>query len=87
MTAITFTFGDRLRRMRLDAGLSRSEMADTLGISPHTVTNYETDKTLPTDRRLKLWAEACDADPDLLIRWSGWLPRTPDGRAHLAHVA
>jgi transcriptional regulator with XRE-family HTH domain len=73
ITEIHFTFGDHLRRVRLDAEIKRDEMAARLGISGGTISNYENGHTRPTKSRVRLWAEVCDADPDLLLHLCGWI--------------
>lgn len=37
----TFTFGDRVRRLRLDLGLTQGDFADSIGIARATVGKYE----------------------------------------------
>ncbi len=42
-----YTFGDRLRRLRLKSGLSQEAAAERLQVSPQAVSKWETDKCLP----------------------------------------
>ena len=41
------TFGERLRELRLKSGLSQEEAAAQLGVSPQSVSKWETDKCYP----------------------------------------
>ena len=41
------TIGERIKHKRLDAGLKQTDLADKLGISPATVSNWENDKSTP----------------------------------------
>lgn len=51
------TFGDRLRRLRQERGLSLGEIAARLGVSKPTVWAWEHGKSRPVDRRLTGLAE------------------------------
>jgi len=44
----TWTLGDRLAKARKIAGLNTLELADKLGISRNTITNYEKGHTHPS---------------------------------------
>lgn len=44
-TTPTFTTGDRLRKAREFAGVSVHDMAEALGVTRNTVTNYEHERT------------------------------------------
>jgi ribosome-binding protein aMBF1 (putative translation factor) len=41
------TFGDYLRKQRLDSGTLRTELAGKLGVSDSTIDKWECDKTTP----------------------------------------
>ena len=41
--------GERLAELRKDNGLKQAELAKTLKISIHTLSNYETNKSTPDD--------------------------------------
>lgn len=43
----TSTFGDRIRELRVKCGLSQEEAAARLGVSPQSVSKWETDKCYP----------------------------------------
>lgn len=46
------TIGDHLRKRRLDLGLLQRELADQLGVTESTVTNWELNRTAPALRFL-----------------------------------
>jgi transcriptional regulator with XRE-family HTH domain len=64
MDAPSWTIGDRLRKARRTAGLSRDAIAARLGVSVGTVSRYEADLVAPRRPTIWLWAVACDVDPD-----------------------
>ena len=69
MTAPSFTFGDRLRRARRNAGLSQAEMAARLDVTPSRYGGWESDAARPWDivdvaRRV---AEATDVPASWLL--------------------
>ena len=41
--------GERLVDLRQDKGLKQKEFADIIGVSVHTLSNYENEKTTPDD--------------------------------------
>ena len=43
------SFGDQLKKRREELGLSRSELADRLGVSRSAVGNYETGVSAPKE--------------------------------------
>lgn len=53
-----WTLGDRLRKAREHAGLSREELADILGVKKNSLWNWEADASRPRDL------------VDLLHKWS-----------------
>ncbi|MFF7028819.1 helix-turn-helix domain-containing protein [Streptomyces albidoflavus] len=60
---------DRLRELRLDAGLSGRDVAARTGWQPSKVSRLETAKTAPADADIRAWCAACEADelaPDLI---------------------
>ncbi|MEU0123762.1 helix-turn-helix transcriptional regulator [Streptomyces albidoflavus] len=60
---------DRLRELRLDAGLSGRDVAARTGWQPSKVSRLETGKTPPADADIRAWCAACEANelaPDLI---------------------
>ena len=51
------TFGQRLRRLRTEQGLSRAELAVKAGLGFNSVSNYERDAVWPT-----IFSASCIAD-------------------------
>jgi transcriptional regulator with XRE-family HTH domain len=60
--APTWTTGDRLRKARISAGIESRDMADRLGVSRNTITNWEGDKTTPSLASLRVFAEETGID-------------------------
>lgn len=60
------TLEQRLKWARDTAPLTQAELAAHLGISKRTVQNYESGVGHPSEDRLLLWANACDADYEFL---------------------
>jgi transcriptional regulator with XRE-family HTH domain len=56
----------RLRLAREWRGLEQQTVADELGISRATVSNYETGKTSPGKLVINAWAVACTTDVEWL---------------------
>ncbi|MGX7951847.1 helix-turn-helix domain-containing protein [Tsuneonella sp. HG249] len=56
-------FGTRLRRLRIERGLSLADIADRLGVSKPTVWAWEHGKSRPVERRLTGLAEALGVTP------------------------
>lgn len=54
-----WTLGDRLRKLRKDAKISRDDMATRLGVIPNTVSNYESSKTSPLAPTVEIWVALC----------------------------
>lgn len=82
-------FGERLRYARQELGLSVEGLSrvlkgmdtqDSKGVSPPTLSRYESGETLPTLREFRLLAEALDVPSDWLL--NGNLPGQP-GRAQV----
>jgi DNA-binding XRE family transcriptional regulator len=57
-----WTLGDRLAKSRRHIGMQRDEMADYLGVSAPTVSNYENDKREPSLHVVTKWAVRCGVD-------------------------
>lgn len=80
-----WTVGDRLGKALAHAGVGVQEMADYLGVSRNTISNYLHGRVRPDKRTLMLWAFRTGVDRvwiesgegDSVIgrhRSSGWLP-------------
>jgi transcriptional regulator with XRE-family HTH domain len=70
MKVPTWTVGDRMRKARLAAGLSRMEMAEVMGVAPNTVSTWETGSVRPAhmSATLRLWAETTGVPEEWLVR-------------------
>ena len=61
-------FSEKLRRARINAGLTQSQLASELGVSLRTVTNYETGDRYPKKRELyKKMAEVLGVEVNYLL--------------------
>lgn len=56
-------FGARLRRLRIERGLSLADIANKLGVSKPTVWAWEHGKARPVDRRLSALSDALGVTP------------------------
>lgn len=63
----TWTLGDRLTKARDTARLTNNEMAEELGLSRNTITNWETDHIKPKRYAVEAWARICGVDVDWLL--------------------
>ena len=52
------TFGEKLRKARLDAGLNIKELADIIGVTDETVINWEIRGRMPMKRAVREKVEA-----------------------------
>ena len=68
------SFGDQLKKRREELGLSRSELADRLGVSRSAVGNYETGVSAPKEEVLLRLFDALHVEPNYLYQI---------GRAHV----
>lgn len=68
-----WTIGDRLRKARETAGLEQQELADIIGISRNTVSNYEKGRTQPRMLELREWSAATAVDLHWLV--ADWVKR------------
>lgn len=57
-------FGDRLREIRLDAGLSGRQLATAVGIHFTKVSRVEHGRQTPTDAEIRAWCGACNAEAE-----------------------
>ncbi len=60
-------FGDRLRRLRLDAGLRQVDLASRLHIPRGTLAHYEIGKRMPTYETLQALADYFSVSTDYLL--------------------
>ena len=72
------SFGEQMRRRREELGLSRSELAQRLGVSVSAVGNYETGVSAPKEEVLLRLFNALEVDPNYLYRGS-YLHRPDSG--------
>lgn len=56
-TIPVFTIGDRLQKSREEAGITVEQMAERLGVSKSSVSNYERDVTEMRPSKLSEWAD------------------------------
>ena len=71
------TLPTRLRLAREWRNLDQQQIADELGISRATISNYETGKTEPGKMALNAWAVVADVDVDWL-KSGAEAPNDPD---------
>lgn len=72
------SFGEQMRRRREELGMSRSELAQRLGVSVSAVGNYETGVSAPKEEVLLRLFNALEADPNYLYRGSYLYQSGPD---------
>lgn len=58
---------DRMREDRLKAGLDQEACADVLGISPSTISGWESGKRTPKINHLVRYAELLNQDPERYV--------------------
>lgn len=61
-------FGEQLRRRREELGISRTELAERLGVSRSAIGNYETGVSAPKEEVLLRLFDALQVDPNYLYR-------------------
>lgn len=61
------TFGERLKRIREERGLTQEELADRLNIARSLVARFETDVRMPTALTLKQMRDILGATVDYLL--------------------
>lgn len=71
----SWTLGDRMRKARIDAGLTAQRISDIIGISRKSVTNYENGDTRPLPVILQAWADVTGTYVEWLDR--GEAPTNP----------
>ena len=62
------TFGDRLRRVRKEIGLTQKEVAEQLHLHRSTYTKYERDQSEPSLAVLYRLTVILNVDPIILIK-------------------
>ena len=67
MTFIIQNFGPNLARLRIEKGVSQTQLAEDLGIGKQSVSDYEKQKSYPTFANLDKIAEYFDATPTQLF--------------------
>ena len=67
MTFIIQNFGPNLARLRIEKGVSQTQLAEDLGIGKQSISDYEKQKSYPTFANLDKIAEYFDATPTQLF--------------------
>ena len=62
------SFGEQLRARRSELHMTRTELAQQMGVSPSAVGNYETGISIPRGERLQRLLDALNVDPNYLYR-------------------
>lgn len=63
-----WTLGDRLAKARAFADISRPEMAHRMGVSPQSISNYETGQRTPRISQIVKWARLTHVPLDWLLQ-------------------
>ena len=61
-------FGDRIKARREELALSRPQLADRLGVTPSTVSNYETGVSFPKEEMMLRLFDCLETDPNTLFQ-------------------
>lgn len=56
------SFGENLKKLRIEKGLSQKELAKKAGINPTAVSMYETDRRMPKYETMERFAKGLDVD-------------------------
>jgi len=66
------TRGQRIRKLRTDAGYSQTDLATRIGVSKQTLYKYENDiiTNIPSDMVVEI-AKACNSTPEFIMGWEG----------------
>ncbi len=62
------SFGQRMREQRKALGISRTELAQRLGVSPSAIGNYEQDTSFPKEPVLLRLFDCLETDPNTLFQ-------------------
>ncbi|MBR1558712.1 MAG: helix-turn-helix transcriptional regulator, partial [Clostridia bacterium] len=60
-------FGETVRRLRIEKGLSQQQLADHLHVSRPTVANWEVSRRIPDATMVALIADALGVEPGALL--------------------
>lgn len=60
-------FGDRLKQLRKDFGLTQLDLSKKIGIVRSAISNYETNRTMPDPTTLNQLAQLFDVSTDYLL--------------------
>lgn len=78
----TWSLQDRLRKARQHAQLEQDELAERIGVSPNTISNYETGRTTRHQRVvLRQWALATGVPLAWIIEGDDIGPDSPSDQA------
>lgn len=61
----------RIKKLRLEAGISRPQLAERMGVTPREVSNWEREVILPMVRQLPLLAHVLGCSIDELFTQGG----------------
>jgi len=71
------SFGNQLKRRREELGLSRTELAERLGVSASSISNYENGLSFPKEEVMLRLFDGLETEPNALFRDSfrtgGWV--------------
>ena len=73
------TFGERLRKARLDKGLTQQQLAQEIGVAKSTLTGYEKGNREPDVFKIKKIVEVLNIDSDYLILGNQKKSPAPEG--------
>ena len=76
-------FGEKLRYHRNEIGMTKEDVAEKIGVSPRTISNWETGKSLPSARHMMMLLELCGFSRP---RASKPPRRTPTGMPSVAQI-
>ncbi len=62
----------RIKKLRLEAGISRPQLAERMGVTPREVSNWEREIILPMVRQLPLLAHALGCSIEDLFMQEAW---------------
>jgi len=86
-TVPEWTLGDRMGKALDHAGIGMQEMADYLGVSRTSVSNWIHGRIVPGRQTLLLWSMRTGVDLDWITRGNattGWFPASvPQPRGHI----